>query len=509
MTKRKLTDYFSYITMENKSEEPLQKKSRIDPVPGVEEVFAAIEAGKLTVLGKYLGDGGNVRAVNAEGESFLHAMIKHETPIDIVRKFICSFVPDLDQVTIRNESCLHYAASLEDHNVGLAIIRLLYEYGADFGKSDAQGYTVLHRLVKQGAVGTVRYILAWPRVNEMGIDFFAAIDNAGNTALHLAAFEGHFETVAVLLQKWIVAHHTINRESISGFTALALATMGNHPMVMEVLARNGYSQGLNVRGCNGETLVHLAAWHGADCAMRFLADQKVSLNAQDAEGSTPLFFAVRAKNPAMIRMLVANGADIGVENFWGDSIRTEAQKTGDREIIDLVENLINVSIEKKHFPELKQSLCLSEDRGAVDLDNLPDEHSDIAEPIEMESFAPTQPKSLTPEEQKSSSNVPPFYIASPKRFSSGIMASKDVSPVGDIGWNVGRGFEEKENVPINLKLLQSLMSPSKENPVEPESFVSKVGSGDARSPQKKPGLFADRVITTGAHERSPVRRLQF
>lgn len=68
-----------------------------------------------------------------------------------------------------------------------------------------------------------------------------------------------------------------------------------------------------------DTALHVAATHSNEPFATLLIDKKANVNAQAKAGTTPLQIAVRQASIAMVKLLLANGADPNIQDEKGDS----------------------------------------------------------------------------------------------------------------------------------------------------------------------------------------------
>jgi ankyrin repeat protein len=92
------------------------------------------------------------------------------------------------------------------------------------------------------------------------------------------------------------------------------ALAGEHFQTADLLHRNGAD--LHVRGRNGSTPLHSAAYFGDLEVIQKLIEYDADVNAEDENGDTPLHLASIGhyfKDGSALRLLLEHGADI---NAW-------------------------------------------------------------------------------------------------------------------------------------------------------------------------------------------------
>jgi ankyrin repeat protein len=218
------------------------------------------------------------------------------------------------------------------------------------------GSTALHVAARNGF--EPRALLLAKRVLELGIDL-NAIDEEGNTPVHLAAESGSSSLVELLLTQGAKTEIR-NRD---GFTPLQvaarLASKGhtNSPAVAEVLLQGGAR--LDVRSAIQLGLADrlanllqsepaaLAEVSGAESllydvlvtppevgqgrvrTMAVLLEHGVDPNSRPAHTDPPLFFAMGVE-PELVPLLAAHGANVNAHNQRGESALQVAHKYADK-----------------------------------------------------------------------------------------------------------------------------------------------------------------------------------
>ena len=137
-----------------------------------------------------------------------------------------------------------------------AVVKLLFEHGADASAKNKYGETALHVAARTGHLGVMEVLL------KNGADVNAK-DKHGQTALHSASDMGidmgHSEVVDVLLKQ---ARIEVNAKDKDGWTPLHWGAALGLRRVVELLATHGAD--VTAEDNEGWTPIHLAAVPGLD-----------------------------------------------------------------------------------------------------------------------------------------------------------------------------------------------------------------------------------------------------
>ena len=126
-------------------------------------------------------------------------------------------------------------------------------------------------------------------------------DEKNQTALHLAAGDGHDKVVQQLLEKGV----KIDVEDGEGRTALHLAAGDAHDKVVQRLLEVGART--DARDRRGRTAFHMAAEYGHEGVIQQLLKYAVETDAEDGEGRTALYSAAELGRDGIIPQLLENG----------------------------------------------------------------------------------------------------------------------------------------------------------------------------------------------------------
>ncbi|GAB5588204.1 hypothetical protein Unana1_03104 [Umbelopsis nana] len=207
---------------------------------------------------------------------------------------------DTEVKNAEGDTALHIAAQFNH----LSIVIALCQLNADINATDHHGLTVLHRAVHFGRKEIVSYLM----------DAGAKLGNSDNgidTLLYVAAQAGQAEIAEVALgSRFYTVQAAMDTRKFSLFRA---AECG-HTEVVNVLLQHGVD--IESTDAKGWTALHKACYASKMETARSLIQQGADKEAKDKEnGWTSLFLA--AKDPKIILLLIAEGADIEAKNGDG------------------------------------------------------------------------------------------------------------------------------------------------------------------------------------------------
>ncbi|XP_076837477.1 transient receptor potential cation channel subfamily A member 1a isoform X2 [Brachyhypopomus gauderio] len=223
-------------------------------------------------------------------------------------------------------------------------VMALKNHPKEFGARDENGATPLHYSVSRGHVYAIKHI-----AQVVGLHELNATDEDGNTPLHWAVQRGQMEGCAVLLDlgadpnvlnksvlsplhlavslrqndlvKRLLSHNRtdVNLEDDLGNTPLILAASVDNHEALCMLHRNGAE--LCRQNKLGHFPVHAAAFAGAKKSMEVVLQkgEEMGLSIQDHINyvdktiSSPLHLAVRGGNLEVIKLCIARGAKVDLQ----------------------------------------------------------------------------------------------------------------------------------------------------------------------------------------------------
>jgi len=212
-------------------------------------------------------------------------------------------------------------------------VRLLLDRGAKAGLASKQGRTALFvAAMSDGSAPIVRLLMA------KGADVRAR-DAFQNTVLTAAAYGNDLDTIRLILDAGV----DVNAAGVTGVTPLlGAAYHGNLAAVQLLLSRGAKVNAVApmptlfpldppksgpIAITEVTPLLAAAAAAPAD-VIKALLDAGAEVNARDGRGMTPLMLSVATnhQNPAVIRMLLARGADVTVQSKIGETAGDWARK---------------------------------------------------------------------------------------------------------------------------------------------------------------------------------------
>ncbi|KAG1326502.1 E3 ubiquitin-protein ligase XBAT32 [Cocos nucifera] len=214
---------------------------------------------------------------------------------------------------VRN-SPLHYSAAQGHHE----IVSLLLESGVDINLRNIRGQTALMQACQYGHWEVVQTLMLF-KANIHRTDYLN-----GGTALHFAALNGHTRCIRLLLADYVPSisgfwnmmrkptqevsiadfdvgalSKIVNKKADGGITALHMAALNGHTESVQLLLDLGASVSevtvedgttIDLIGA-GSTPVHYAACGGNAACCQVLIARGASITAENANGWTPLMVA--------------------------------------------------------------------------------------------------------------------------------------------------------------------------------------------------------------------------
>lgn len=139
-------------------------------------------------------------------------------------------------------------------------------------------------------------------VEEEGLDINYQDEMFGNTAAHMASYEGHTECVRILAETGRVDW---NKRSKWGRTPLLRALLEGHSDIVDIIVQQPNID-YNVKAEDGDTLAQAAVWGGNVKCVETLAAQESfdSWNVPNMHEDTPIMMALKEHNTEISEILL-------------------------------------------------------------------------------------------------------------------------------------------------------------------------------------------------------------
>lgn len=265
-------------------------------------VYAAATAGHADVLQYLLSL--DQYSVKQQGDDLLHSAANngHEAVVRVLAENGANLRAH-DQRTGRSAV---ESAAMNGHD---SVIRTLFQRGAAPSSSLETEMTALSLAAANGHAAATLALLEsafWKVKNYSWKDM---TEVSKQNALHRAAEAGHSVVVEILLEhgatSWLPS--TCSSDYV-GYkteceTPIHSAAKGGHVKVLKLFRK--YDQWVDKPQRDGrQTALHLAAAGGHDKTIRWLLENEAHVNAADANGNTPLFYAMESGGETAIQILL-------------------------------------------------------------------------------------------------------------------------------------------------------------------------------------------------------------
>ncbi|KAK9890747.1 hypothetical protein WA026_012095 [Henosepilachna vigintioctopunctata] len=291
---------------------------------GQTPVHVAAKYGNLQTLLLLLEDGGDPQFKNKQGETPLHLAAKG-CRSDVVQHLI-QYVQEkkgddvatsyVNEVNDRFESALHYISTVSSEEIeqpdsDKQTCKHLLDHGADVNLETPQQDTAFHYVATAGNNNVVMQMIshmtptdAQKALNKQNI--------SGWTPLLIASHKGHENMVNNLLAN----HARVDVFDIDGRSALHLAAEHGFLTICDSLLT--HKAFINSKSRNGRTALHLAAMNGHVHLVKYLIkDHNAVIDILTLKKQTPLHLAAGAGQMEVCKLLLELGADIDATDEQG------------------------------------------------------------------------------------------------------------------------------------------------------------------------------------------------
>jgi ankyrin repeat protein/L-ascorbate metabolism protein UlaG (beta-lactamase superfamily) len=126
----------------------------------------------------------------------------------------------------------------------------------------------------------------------------------------------------------------LSRAAQPGEELHTLFENGETARILDMLAAD--PQLLKADMGDGMTPLHYGVFHGYVPIVDYSLNHGIDINIKDRRGLPPVWFSISGKQPAMLRKLIALGADLSAKNPQGDDLLFRAARAGDVEVFQIL-----------------------------------------------------------------------------------------------------------------------------------------------------------------------------
>ncbi len=257
---------------------------------GATALHLAVQNGSKSIAWFLVENGAKVDLQDQEGMTALHRAVAAGD--DALVWYLLEKGADPGLANNDGCDCLHLAAQLGHEK----ILKLLIDRGVDTGRQDKKGQTVFHHAAQGGGDGRVDMVRALVTRGARHLD---VPDHSGLTALHLAARQGHGDTVQALVE----GHADLDIQDENGFTALHHAVLGRLEPVNIIMSLVNGRANLDVHDHAGKTALIHAAQRGDAFTTLCLLKHGADGSAQDNHQWTARDHAANGGHHLILKLL--------------------------------------------------------------------------------------------------------------------------------------------------------------------------------------------------------------
>lgn len=354
------------LELDGKNHSPLHFAIKSDDVEAVKR-FVSLIVGK---------DFDPAHSLDNNGMTILHYAVKHgafNVILELLRLFSANGVNDINAIEDqKGRNIFFYVKDQDmvktpDGEIPLAVW-LINNGVINPMHRDSKGRYILHYAVFGGKMQIVNYLIS----NGMPISL---TDSEGRTPFFYALKANDEDMIKLFLDH--CDKTTLDTNTVDGKNLLFYAVDNCSQSLVQFLVEGGVSASPERKNGDSMNLLHYSAYHGKldttgyllEYWKKFCGENKEAylnaINARDSKGVTPLLYASQNDYPALVGLLVSNGARYDIRDGQGRNCLHYAAKSGSHELVKLfleVDKNLNGKDAKGKTP-----LHYAEDAGIVKL----------------------------------------------------------------------------------------------------------------------------------------------
>ena len=272
------------------------------------------------------------KAVENGQPEMVELLLKHGANPNVRRTLSAQFAQNRGPRTV---TPLHLAVERKNRDM----VALLLAHGADVNAKDQSGVPPLHYAVGGGQLAIAELLLARQPELELVANWTTSepplMSTDSLTALELAVSMNNLEMVELLLSKGA----NVDTQDLAGRSSLHWATGRNRPEIMRaLLAKKPNLEARSGPNATGDTPLQnvvrqpRTAEQASNVELaRLLLEAGANVNVvSEADGKTPLFWAVEFRNPGLVETLLAHKAEVNLLDRNGRSPLSYLNPSGNR-----------------------------------------------------------------------------------------------------------------------------------------------------------------------------------
>ncbi|XP_049640760.1 ankyrin repeat and SOCS box protein 3 [Suncus etruscus] len=266
----------------------------------------------------------------------------------------------MDFTEAYSDTCSTVGLAAREGNV--KVLRKLLQKGHSVDIADNRGWMPIHEAAYHNSVQCLQMLIH----ADSSENYIKTKTFEGFCALHLAASQGHWKVVQILLEAGADPNVTTSEEttplflavgsgrievlklllegganvsgshSLCGWNSLHQATFQENTEMVKLLLKKGANK--ECQDDFGITSLFVAAQYGKFESLRLLISSGANVNCQALDKATPLFIASQEGHTSCVAQLLSSGADPNLycnEDNWQLPIHAAAQM-GHADILDLL-----------------------------------------------------------------------------------------------------------------------------------------------------------------------------